>query len=349
MAVQGADAGQLRATATQLDKGASALESSAKTLHSLIGTTTQWRGPDADRFRSQWSSSSARIIATAVDALRQAADTLRRNANEQEEASKATGGGIPAQGSPGDPAAISAASLFSRVAHDDSTKDGFHTETVVGPDGRTRLIVYFEGSLQADRLTVQRNGLLVGGWVDPYLTTKLDSALSGLPEGKKTEMMFVGFSQGGMDAQNLASSGHYNVTNLVTYGSPLIQPDSAKIQTVHLQATGDNVPGMGPLGAVVNAMQSPPVIGIGQAISDLTNFNARTSALSDRIFQSDPSIAPTNIVIGGIDTGISPLGNHGDAAYQRVAADFDRSQDPRFTQVKKSMEKFGTSVPPDPI
>ena len=60
MAVEGADVAELRSAATQFSKGASALEASTKALHSLITTTTQWRGPDADSFRSQWSTMSIR-------------------------------------------------------------------------------------------------------------------------------------------------------------------------------------------------------------------------------------------------------------------------------------------------
>ena len=52
---------------------------------------------------------------------------------------------------------------------------------------------------------------------------------AGYPPGSKDyEMMLVGYSQGGMDAQNLAALRKYNVTSLVTYGSPLTQADQTE-------------------------------------------------------------------------------------------------------------------------
>lgn len=344
MTVEGADVAQLRSAATQFTKGASALESSAKALHSLIGSATQWTGPDADRFRSQWSSVSNKTIAAAVEALRRAADDLRRNANEQDRASAVhAGDSLVTAVYQGTPAAGGTAGLFGRIFQDHDG-DGVHIDRVVGPDGKTRLIVYFEGTNQAARLDAARNAKLIGGWVDPYLTGKIDQALSDSPDGKNTDVMLVGFSQGGMDAQNIAASGRYHVTNLVTYGSPVIQPDNAAIGTVHLRAVGDNVPGMGLLGAAVEAMQNPPVIGLGQAIGDIANYDARTSTPSDWVYQSDPCIAPADVSILGVDTGTSVFGNHGEPAYQAVAADFDRSNDAHFSAVKKSMANFDGTV-----
>lgn len=57
--------------------------------------------------------------------------------------------------------------------------------------------------------------------------------------------MLVGLSQGGMDAQNIANSGKFNVTNLVTYGSPVNLADDPKINTVHIRAEGNPVPAAG--------------------------------------------------------------------------------------------------------
>ena len=347
MAVEGADVAELRSAATQFSKGASALESSTKALHSLISTTTQWRGPDADRFRSQWSGESARTITAAVSALNEAANTLRRNADEQDNASAVNAADTAAAAGVygGSAASTSTAQLFDRICKDnDGDLDGFHIDRVVGPDGKTRLIAYFEGTGQAPRLTVDRNAKLTDGWVDPYLTSKIDRALSETPDGKITDIMLVGFSQGGMDAQNIAASGRYHVTNLVTYGSPVIQHDNAGIDTVHLQAKGDNVPEMGLFGAAVEAMQNPPVIGIGQAVGEMTNYVSRTSTPSNWIYEADPCIAATDVSIYGVDTGVSVIGNHGDPAYQAVASDFDGSNDPHFANVKKSMEKFDGTV-----
>lgn len=320
MAVSGADVAQLRATAAQFTTQAGTLESSAKVLHSLIGNGSYWRGPDADRFRAQWTGEAQRALTAAVEALRRAADELRRHAGEQEQASQGGGSASPAD----------TVGLYQRIAaDDDGVDDGIHIDRVIGPDGKTRLIVYFEGTLGADRLSELRNAGLIQGDPDSYLTDLIDEALRGLPDGKNTDVMLVGFSQGGMDAQNIAASGRYHVTNLVTYGSPIIQPDEPGIDTVHMRAEGDNVPGFG---AAVKAMQAPPVLGIPGAIVDMVKDATGTSSAG--IFQSG--------VPDGSGNGI--YGNHSDKAYTAVATVFDESDDPRFADAKESMKKYQGTV-----
>jgi hypothetical protein len=353
MTVEGADVAQLRSAAAQFSKGASALEASAKALHSLIGSATRWRGPDADRFRSQWSGQSARTINAAVDALRQASKTLQRNADEQDKASAVhVGDAVATSVYQGSAAPNGTAQLFDSLNKDnDHNKgDGFHIDKVVGPDGKTRLIVYFEGTFEADRLTVARNGDVIKGLVDPYLTKQIDEALRQTPDGMKSDVMLVGFSQGGMDAQNIAASGRYHVTDLVTYGSPLVQPDNPGIATVHLQAKGDNVPNLGLAGigadGVVDMVQHGDLIGGAQAVGDAVNYVGRTSTPSNWIFESDPHIAPPELSNIGADVQWAAIGNHGVPAYQAVAADFDKSTDPHYDAVKQSMQKFDGPVLP---
>lgn len=53
---------QLRTLAGQLARSADQLDTVMKSLHSLVNSTTQWRGADAQRFRSQWISVSARML-----------------------------------------------------------------------------------------------------------------------------------------------------------------------------------------------------------------------------------------------------------------------------------------------
>lgn len=319
MALQGADVSQLRTTATQFAQGASALETSAKALHSLIGNGTQWRGPDADRFRSEWTGQSARTIAAAAAALRQASDELRRHADQQEQASDAHGStnGNSARGSIEKSVSYGAAELFARHSQDEDG-DGVHIEKVLGADGKLRLIVYFEGLYGAERLDENRTADLLNGWVDPHLTSQIDAALRDNPDA---EIMLVGFSAGGMDAQNIAASGSYNVTNLVTYGSPIVKPENPDISTVHMHATGDHVP-VG--GALVAGMQGPPVLGIPNLIGGLLG---QAPSDSNHVFESDPHLG------AGQDV-------HSSDAYERVSKDFDGSSDSRFRDVKESMRKF---------
>lgn len=242
MAVHGADADQLRTAATQFSKGASALESSAKTLHSLIGTTTQWRGPDADRFRSQWSSTSARTITAAVNALREAADILRRNATEQEKASAASGGSLGGASASQPIAAVNAPAglngLWDELHHVPAHSAGYRVQEVIGTDHVTRYVVYIVGTNSADGQNIWSNIAAGAGVPDDKQLAALRNII---PNG--AEVMLVGHSQGGMDAQNIAmqQNNGFTVTQVVTFGSPV--RDDLNVPAIHLQADGDHIPG----------------------------------------------------------------------------------------------------------
>ena len=91
MAVVGADVEQLRTLARTLTSAADKLEGvSSETTNKLA--STPWTGSDATRYRTDWNGQSIAQIRTVVAAIRAAADAVLRNANEQEQASSATGG-----------------------------------------------------------------------------------------------------------------------------------------------------------------------------------------------------------------------------------------------------------------
>ena len=60
--MEGADVAQLRTLAEQLARSADQLDTVMKSLHSLVNSTAQWCGADAQRFRSQWNGGSARML-----------------------------------------------------------------------------------------------------------------------------------------------------------------------------------------------------------------------------------------------------------------------------------------------
>jgi pimeloyl-ACP methyl ester carboxylesterase len=73
--------------------------------------------------------------------------------------------------------------------------------------------------------------------------------------------MLVGLSQGGMDAQNLASAGENNVSTLMTYGTPIIRADDPTIATAHIRAEGDPVPVFGERRAAARRAATNPLSG----------------------------------------------------------------------------------------
>ncbi|MBN3458849.1 hypothetical protein JNN96_32960 [Mycobacterium sp. DSM 3803] len=326
MVMQGADVAQLRTLASQLTKGADSLETTARTLHSLVNGITQWHGADAQRFRSEWNGASAHALSTAAKALREAEKILRRNADEQENASDGKSAG--------------AAEMFKRLENDqkndygESTcdSDGVRIESVVGSDGETRLIVYLKGQGTADGRGFDRSlGLATGVvGVDESITRQIDAALAKLPNGTKTEVMLVGHSQGGMDAQNIASSGKYNVTTLMTYGTPIIHADNPNVATVHIRAEGDPVPAAGEATAAAARTATNPLSAIPMA-RPVVYAAELTAERSDNVFTHD---TPND----GVGMSVHEKG------YPGAAEAFDKSNDSRFTDVKENMKKFEGTV-----
>lgn len=120
MPFYGADLEQLRQTATQFASGANSLESAVKTLSNVVNNGAAWVGPDANRFRSQWSGQSLPDVNRAVAALRRAAEELRRNADEQDQASAVRRG--PA-------AATAGGAVFTAAPSAGSTPGSGHSTT----------------------------------------------------------------------------------------------------------------------------------------------------------------------------------------------------------------------------
>ena len=49
---------------------------------------TDWKGPDADKFRSEWNGQHVAMLAKVSQALQEAGEQASRNATEQESASR---------------------------------------------------------------------------------------------------------------------------------------------------------------------------------------------------------------------------------------------------------------------
>lgn len=91
--VYGADVAQLRELARSFDSCADRLEGGRSSLTGAIDASP-WQGPDAQRFRGDWTGTHSRRMSGAVDALRTGARELRRNADEQERASAVDSGEV---------------------------------------------------------------------------------------------------------------------------------------------------------------------------------------------------------------------------------------------------------------
>lgn len=81
--VWGLDVEQVRVLARDMDNAAGDLQGIIQRLTSTLGNT-QWSGPDAERFRSDWQSTHAVALMRAKEALELTAQTARTNASTQE-------------------------------------------------------------------------------------------------------------------------------------------------------------------------------------------------------------------------------------------------------------------------
>lgn len=325
----GADIGELRSLAALLVDGAESLESSLRALSWRVQDRSIWRGPDADRFRAQWDNSDAARIRSVVTELRVAASVLVSNADEQERTSNVVGIAATPDISPvAMCTAVTTADLYHRVRHNaDPDNDGVSIEAVVGSDGRTRYVVYLDGTGGAgpgqewsltDRLSWWANAGKMNGIVDESLFRRLDD----IPAG--ADVMLVGYSQGGLDAQTLAASGRLNVTDVVTFGSPQVlnlAPANLGTNVLHLEAVGDPVP-----------LSTPLTLAPGDLGTSVSNWLAPLGGGRVGDVQTFTSTA---------DTGAVRFDVHSDEdTYRSIGDQYDMSGDERFEAIRRSMSRY---------
>src|SRR5690606_1666610 len=104
MGFYGADIGELRRLAQSLTTATGALESTRRALDTTV-SGARWAGPDGDELRGRWTTELGPALTAAAATLRDAADAVRRNADQQESASTdgtgGPGGGPGSAGGPG--------------------------------------------------------------------------------------------------------------------------------------------------------------------------------------------------------------------------------------------------------
>lgn len=91
MVAYGADVGELRSLATLFRAKADLLDDDVRAIGMRLHGSP-WSGVDAEGFRHLWSSQTSVSLRAVAGGLRAAAETLDRNATEQDHASRAEGG-----------------------------------------------------------------------------------------------------------------------------------------------------------------------------------------------------------------------------------------------------------------
>lgn len=87
MAVWGLDVEQVKHLSGQLGHQADQIQ---QILSTLTGTldSTQWTGPDSDRFRNEWSTTHTAALRQVISSMQDASQRAQQNAVEQETAAR---------------------------------------------------------------------------------------------------------------------------------------------------------------------------------------------------------------------------------------------------------------------
>lgn len=86
MAVWGLDVQQVQQLSVQLNQKAQEIESILQSLTAALNGT-QWVGPDATRFRNDWSGAHTSALKQVANALTDASNRAKQNAQQQLNAS----------------------------------------------------------------------------------------------------------------------------------------------------------------------------------------------------------------------------------------------------------------------
>lgn len=239
MIVAGADPDQLRATAAQFGRATEILRNALGSLNGIVSNAGIWRGPDALRFRSEWEGRSVAALNAAITSLDGAAESLRRHADEQVAASQVTGdSGLAGRHTPDvcyESAPNGLRDMWNELSDIPKESSGYRVQKVVDESGQERYIVYIGGTDGSQTQTWLSNANAISGELDREQVAALQRLIP-----RDAEVMLVGYSQGGIDAQNIAAADYFNVTQLVTFGSPV--RNDVNIPAVHLQYSEDIVP-----------------------------------------------------------------------------------------------------------
>jgi hypothetical protein len=206
---------------------------------------------------------------------------------------------------------LSELSRVSDARHPEN--DGtIEVQTFDGPDGTRRHVVYLPGtddmnpfSSDGQLRDMQENTRLVGGEGTAYAAGVM-AALRDAGVRPGEPVLLAGHSQGGMVAAALAShASPYDVTNVVTFGSPTSQVAHypAHVHVLSLEHQGDLVPQLaGPGTASAHHVTVQFASGIG-GLEDNHSFAHYTAGAAAVDASTDPDVASSRHALAGFFAG----------------------------------------------
>lgn len=194
--------------------------------------------------------------------------------------------------------------------------DKIHIDEVQSSiDGPKRIIVYIGGTeIGNPSQGFWKNLPSYGGRTKQHQIDMINAVVGN--NAPNTEIMLVGYSQGGLDAQNLAEAEDlygWNVTTVVTYGTPITKRPTAKYRVIHFQEVFDPIPDLG------------TAVETAEARRDGNIFERRAASSTIWNIFLDPT---------GMGVHANP------ASYENVGWQFELNGDSKFKAVKDNMRKF---------
>lgn len=205
--------------------------------------------------------------------------------------------------------------LYDRLWSKPGNDDGIHTEIVRDWDGARKVVVYLGGTAHNwgfDHQSWASNAPTYVGLLKPHHLEMIDAAIAQCGDDC-SEMMLVGYSQGGMDALNLAD--HYSdlTTTVITFGAPINQSAQRSDSVVHIRDTRDPIP----------------------ALSNTADY--WVASWNGQVFK------------GSTRNGWG-MGLHGDKkTYLTLGRELDKSTDSKYLNIKSALTRFQGDIMPEPV
>jgi hypothetical protein len=325
----GADVHELRSLAASFERAATQLRQTSTTVRNGIQISA-WVGPFAIRFRRMWDSEHSVQLDRAAVALSAQARQLRLEADQQEHASKAAGGATGTRPD-GSPAPRTGTDTRSLLATDPDAGDGngVRIQKVRGEDGKGRVIVHIMGTVwggdEDGNFGVTENATAASGGSTRTMAM-IQAELEAAGVDGDDEVLFIGYSQGGLHAQNLARSGLYGDAMVITRGSPEVAGGMGDHDILRFEVEGDVV--------VENISPFDAAHDIGGA------FGLRGSG-TDLVVRDDGGAGARSIIdVIGVAGRQLAIHTEGDAFYGNLADGFDDRTDADARHLQRRIHPF---------
>jgi hypothetical protein len=331
-AMVGADLEQVRALAADFDRAAAQLNQTSVKVRNGIQISA-WVGPFAVRFRHTWDSDHSVKLRQAANALAAQSKQLRSEADQQERASRAVTAatGVRADGSHAPRTGSDTRSLLGTDPNPTGGDgDGVRIQKVRGEDGVMRVIVHIRGTEffgDADGKHRVDDNVAAAMGLPNATQSMIEDELRAAGVGRDDQVLFVGYSQGGLHAQNLARSGLYGDAVVVTRGSPEVAGGMGSHDIVRFEVEGDIV--IERLGAFDAPNGIMRALGGGGDGTDLVVRGAGGA---------EPRSWVDHVGFVGREASIHMGASI--AFYQQLADDFDRSDDPEARRLQDRLAPF---------